>query len=304
MRHRYLLPALVLITAISLFSGTKTVGFQSPQTQSVDSAQADIQSLLRDLYASIEDGTASYQSITIVNQIARLGPQASPAVDVLIGLLARPFADCEEQLRVCPNNAPNCVKESKTCPAGAEMRNYDYLTVYAFAALKQIGVAALPRLSVALDVETPNEESSSRRRLVAGVMGAIGPAAIPFLTDKLRDSDYSKKRLALEALHTILAKDPSSGNELTSFVPYITPFLNGDFETTDQTIYILGAIGPGAAEAVPRLTELLNYKRVLPDRACPVGERIGYIFQPQTIDALVKIGTPDAIRAVEQIEKR
>jgi hypothetical protein len=297
MAYRYLLRALVLITAISLFSGTKTVGFQSPQTRSVDS-------LLRDLYASIEDGTVSYRSITIVNQLARLGPQASPAVDVLIDLLAKPFADCEEQLRVCPNNAPNCLKESKTCPADAEMRNYDYLTVYAFAALKQIGVAALPKLSVALDVEARNEESSSRRRFVAGVIGEIGPAAIPFLTDKLRDSDYSKKRLALEALHTVLARDSSSGNELTGFVPYITPFLNGDFETTDQAIYILGAIGPGAAEAVPRLIDLLNYKRVLHDRACPVGERIGYIFQPQTIDALMKIGTPEAIRAVEQIEKR
>jgi hypothetical protein len=297
MAYRYLLRALVLITAISLFSGTKTVGFQSPQTRSVDS-------LLHDLYASIEDGTVSYQSITIVNQLARLGPQASPAVDVLIDLLAKPFADCEEQLRVCPNNAPNCLKESKTCPADAEMRNYDYLTVYAFAALKQIGVAALPKLSVALDVEARNEESSSRRRFVAGVIGEIGPAAIPFLTDKLRDSDYSKKRLALEALHTVLARDSSSGNELTGFVPYITPFLNGDFETTDQAIYILGAIGPGAAEAVPRLIDLLNYKRVLHDRACPVGERIGYIFQPQTIDALMKIGTPEAIRAVEQIEKR
>jgi hypothetical protein len=297
MAYRYLLRALVLITAISLFSGTKTVGFQSPQTRSVDS-------LLHDLYASIEDGTVSYRSITIVNQLARLGPQASPAVDVLIDLLAKPFADCEEQLRVCPNNAPNCLKESKTCPADAEMRNYDYLTVYAFAALKQIGVAALPKLSVALDVEARNEESSSRRRFVAGVIGEIGPAAIPFLTDKLRDSDYSKKRLALEALHTVLARDSSSGNELTGFVPYITPFLNGDFETTDQAIYILGAIGPGAAEAVPRLIDLLNYKRVLHDRACPVGERIGYIFQPQTIDALMKIGTPEAIRAVEQIEKR
>ena len=97
----------------------------------------------------------------------------------------------------------------------------------------------------------------------------------------------------------MLSKDPSSGNQLTSLVPFITPFLGGDFETTDQAIFVLGSIGPGAAEAVPRLTQLLSYKRVLAPHSCPVGERIGYIFQSATRDALVKIGTPEAMKAVE-----
>jgi hypothetical protein len=271
---------------------------------SVTDAQADIETLIRDLFASIEDGSASYDAIRIVSQIGRLGTQASPAVDILIDLLGKPFADCDEGLRVCPNNTRNCVKESRICPAGAEMRNYDYLTPYAFAALRQIGVAALPKLSVALDDGTLNEESLKRRLLAAGVMGSIGPAALPFLSDILRASDHSKKRLALGALYTVLSKDPSSGNQLTPLVPYITPFLNGDFETTDQAIYVLGAIGPGAAEAVPRLTQLLSYKRVLGELACPVGERTGYIFQSGAIDALVKIGTPEAMRAVEQYRVR
>ena len=315
MSYLYRLGALVFIAAISsLFSGTKAVGFQGTHMQSVSSAptklgpvidaQADIETLIRDLFASIEDGSSSYDSIRIVSQIGRLGTQASPAVDILIDLLGKPFADCDEGLRLCPNNTRNCVKESRTCPAGAEMRKYDYLTPYAFAALQQIGVAALPKLSVALDDGTLNEESLIRPRLAAGVMGSIGPAAIPFLSDILRVSDYSKKRLALGSLYTVLSKDPSSGNQLTSLVPYITPFLNGDFETTDQAIYVLGAIGPGAAEAVPRLTQLLSYQRVLTDLACPVGERTGYIFQTGTIDALVKIGTPEAMRAVEQYKVR
>jgi hypothetical protein len=315
MSYLYRLGALVLIAAISsLFFGTKAVRSQGTHMHSVSSAptklgpvidaQADIETLIRELFASIEDGTASYDSIRIVSEIGRLGTQASPAVDILIDLLGKPFAGCDEELRVCPNNTRNCVKESRTCPAGAEMRKYDYLTPYAFAALQQIGVAALPKLSAALDDGTLNEESLIRRRLAAGVMGSIGAAAIPFLSDILRVSDYSKKRLTLGALYTVLSKDPSSGNQLTSLVPYITPFLNGDFETTDQAIYVLGAIGPGAAEAVPRLTQLLSYQRVLPDLACPVGERTGYIFQSGTIDALVKIGTPEAMRAVEQYKVR
>ncbi|HLA09570.1 MAG TPA: hypothetical protein VJ023_03070 [Pyrinomonadaceae bacterium] len=315
MSYLYRLRALVFIAAISsLFYGTKADGSQGTHMQSVSSAptklgpvidaQGDIETLIQDLFASIEDGSSSYDSIRIVSQIGRLGTQASPAVDILIDLLGKPFADCDEGLRVCSNNTPNCVKESRICPPGAEMRNYDYLTPYAFAALQQIGVAALPKLSVALDDGTLNEESLIRRRLAAGVMGSIGPAAIPFLSDILRVADYSKKRLALGALYTVLSKDPSSGYQLTSLVPYITPFLNGDFETTDQAIYVLGAIGPGAAEAVPRLTQLLSYQRVLPDRACPVGERTGYIFQSGAIDALLKIGTPEAMRAVEQYKVR
>ena len=319
MSYLFRLGALVFIAAISSpFSESEAFCSQGTHIQSVSSAQtkpgpvsdaqADIGTLIRDLFASTADGTASYESIRIVSQIGRLGPEASPAVDTLIDLLGKPFGDCDEQLRVCPDNTPNCLKESRTCPAGVEMRKYDYLTPYAFAALQQIGVAALPKLSVALDDAALDEESLSRRRHVARVMGSIGPPAIPFLSDILRSSDHSvlrssdqsKTRLALGALFTILSKDPSTRNELTSLVPYITPFLGGDFEATDQAIYVLGAIGPGAAEAVPRLTQLLNYQRVLPDQACPVGERIGYIFQSGAKDALVKIGTPEAMRALEQ----
>ncbi len=297
MSYRYLLRALVFIAAISPFAYSAAA-----KPRPVSDEQADIQTLIRDLFASIQDGTASYESIRIVSQIGRLGPQASPAVDILIELLGKPFDDCDEALRVCPTNTPNCLKESKTCPAGAEMRKYDYLTPYAFAALQQIGAAALPKLSVALDDRSLSEENLVKRRLAAGVMALIGPSAIPFLSPILLDSDYSKKRLALEALHTILARDPSDGNQLTSLVPYITPFLDGDFETTDQAIDVLGAIGPGAAEAVPRLTQLLSYKRVLADGACPVGERTGYIFQSKAEDALMKIGTADALKAVEKFK--
>ena len=297
MSYRHLLPALILIAAISPFVNAAPAKLRTVS----DDDQPDIQTLLRDLHASIEDGKASYESIRIVSQISRLGPQATPAVDILIELLGKPFDDCDEQLRVCPNNAAHCLYESKICP-GAEIRKYDYLTPYASAALKQIGVAALPKLSVAVVEEGLSEESFNRRSVAAEIMASIGPPAIPFLSDTLRHSDYSKKRLALEALHTILANDPSSGNQLTSFVPYITPFLDGNFETIDQAIDVLGAIGPGAAEAVPRLTELLSYNRVLGHMACPVGERTGYIFQSKAVDALTKIGTPEALKAVEQIK--
>jgi hypothetical protein len=78
----------------------------------------------------------------------------------------------------------------------------------------------------------------------------------------------------------------------------------GHFETTDQAIYVLGAIGVGAAEAVPSLCNFCSYQRVLGDLACPVGERSGYIFQSGAIDALVKIGTPEAMKAVEQYKMR
>lgn len=315
MSHLHRLGTLVFIATISsLFFGTKAVASQGTHMQSLSSAptkpgpvvdtQDDIETLIQDLFASIEDGSSSYDSIRIVSQIGRLGTEASRAVDVLIDLLGKQFTDCDEELRVCPDNTRNCVKESRTCPAGAELRKYDYLTPYAFAALQQIGVAALPKLSVALDDGTLDEQSLIRRRLAAGVMGSIGPAAIPFLSDILRSSDYSKRRLALGALYDVLSKDPSSGNQLTSSVLYITPFLNGDFETTDLAIYVLGAIGPGAAEAVPRLTQLLSYNRVLSDGACPVGERTGYIFRSATTDALVKIGTPEAMRAVGQFKGR
>jgi hypothetical protein len=303
--------ALAFIAVLScLSSWTTVVSCQETHPQTVSSAPAtvgqdddgpkEIGKLIQDLFASIEDGKASYDSIRIVGQIGRLGPDGSPAVDVLIDLLAKPFLDCDEALRVCPNNTPNCLRESKTCPADAEMRKYDYLTLYAAMALKQIGVAALPKLSVALDDGSFDEERFNRRRMVAGIMGEIGPAAVPFLSDSLRTSDHTKKRLALGALHTILLKEPSSGEQLTSLVPYITSLFNGDFETIDQVIYVLGVIGPGAAEAVPALAKLLSYERVLGDRACPVGERVGYIFQSAAKDALIKIGTPEALRAVAQ----
>jgi hypothetical protein len=45
--------------------------------------------------------------------------------------------------------------------------------------------------------------------------------------------------------------------------------------------------------------QTVTYQRVLSDRACPVRERIGYIFQAGAIDALVKIGTAEALKAVE-----
>lgn len=310
MRCLYLLRPLVFIAAITpLFSGPNALGFQTTQTQSVNSTanvddQPNIEVLLQNLYASIQDGKSSYEAMRIVSQIGQLGPDASPAVDILIELLGKPLAECDEALRVCPNNERSCAKESKICPTGAEMHKYDYLTLSASYALRRIGVAALPRLSVALGDTDLSEESLSRRRLVAEVMGSIGPAAVPFLSDVLRVSDYSNKRLALEALHAILSRDPSSGDQLTSFVPYITPFLDGDFETTDRAIDVLGAIGPGAAQGVPRLTQLLGYKRVLAGHACPVGERTGYIFQAKTKDALMKIGTPEAVKAVEQLESR
>ncbi len=311
MNRLFRLGGLVFITAIStLLSGTKVAGFQGTQLQTVNSApakpvtvvasQPDIETLLRDLFASTENGSSSYDAIRIVSQIGRLGTDGSPAVDILIDLLGKQFTDCDEALRLCADNTRNCGQESRTCPSGVEMKKYDYLTPYAFSALQQIGVAVLPKLSVALNDGTLNEENLTRRRLAAGVMGSIGPAALPFLSDNLRASDHFTRRLALGALFAVLSKDPSSGNQLTSLVPFITTFLEGDFETTDQAIYVLGSIGPGAAEAVPRLTQLLSYKRVLAPQACPVGERIGYIFQSATIDALVKIGTPEALKAVEQ----
>ena len=213
--------ALAFIAVLScLSSWTTVVSCQETHSQTVSSAPAtvgqdddgpkDIEKLIQDLFASIEDGKASLDSIRIVGQIGRLGPDGSPAVDVLIDLLAKPFLDCDEALRVCPNNTPNCMRESKVCPADAEMRKYDYLTSYASMALKHIGVAALPKLSVALDDGSLNEESFNRRRMVALIMGEIGPAAVPFLSDSLRISDHTKKRLALGALHTILLKEPSS----------------------------------------------------------------------------------------------
>jgi hypothetical protein len=312
MKYLNRLRSLLLIAASVLF--LQVQGVVSQETQNVSSAptkvvalidtQPNLETLIKDLVASTADGSSSYEAIRIVSQIGRLGPEATPAVDLLISLLGKQFYDCDEELRLCPDHTTNCLRESRTCPAGAKMQSYDYLTPYAFAALQQIGVSALPRLSVALDDEALNEEGLTRRRLAAGVMGSIGPAAIPYLSDTLRGSDHSKKRLALAALHTVLSKDASSGNQLTSMVPNITSFLNGDFETTDQAIYILGAIGPGAAEAVPSLVRLLNYKRVLSDFACPVGERTGYIFQSGSIDALIKIGTPEALKAVEQSKER
>lgn len=314
MSRLFHLEVLVCIAAMSfLFSGTKTNAFQETQVQTVSSApakpgpvvtdQADIEPLIRDLFAATEDGSCNYDAIRIVGQISRLGTDGSPAVDILIDLLGKPFTDCDEAIKVCPDNARNCLKESRICPVGAETQKYDYLTLHASAALQQIGIAALPKLSLALHDGTLTEESLIRSRLAAEVMTSIGPTAIPFLSDTLRTSDYSRKCLALRALFLILFKDPSSGSQLTSIVPYITPFLNENFETTDHAIYILGTIGPGAAEAVPRLTHLLSYERVLPAQACPVGERVGYIFQSATKDALIKIGTPEAMRAVEQYKR-
>jgi len=272
-------------------------------------AQPDVQTLIQDLRESIKESRA-YDSIRIVAQLNKLGAQASPAAPILIELLGKQLPDCQEELRLCPDKTLNCPRERRVCAEGAEMKNYDYLTPYAFAALKQIGAPALPNLSVVLKDETFlkdqtfNEESYQRRRLAAGVMGSIGPAAIPFLADILRASDHSQKRvLALGALNSVLSVDPTSGNQLADLVPYITSFFGGDFDTTDQAINVLGAIGPAAAAAVPRLVSLLSYERVLGFGACPVGERTGYIFRSGAMRALVKIGTPEAMKAVEQFSE-
>lgn len=291
MKYRFQFIAVVLVGFISLSSSsTRPSELNQPGTpegvsvadvrpivvntgKAVDE-QLDVGTLIRNLRESLEE-SRPYDSIRIVSQLGKLGPKASPAVDLLIDLLGKQLPDCSEELRICPDRTRNCLIEKRICPEGAELHNYDYLTPYAFGALKQIGASALPRLSAALDDETPTSENMERRKLVAGVLGAIGRGAIPFISGSMCASNYSRRVLALAVLNTVVSKDPASGNQLANLTPCITPFLGGNFETTDQAIDILGAIGPDAAAAAPQLIELLKYERVLGFGACPVGERIG-----------------------------
>ena len=129
---------------------------------------------------------------------------------------------------------------------------------YALDTLAQIGDAAAPAVPAMLALLEPpaedDEHAWEKNELRASVVRALGsiPAAAgssaPALVALLGSDDYSLRYLAGESL-------TSMGAPAVSHL--VSSMSNSDPERRAQVLEILGAMGAGAAEAVPSIVPLL-----------------------------------------------
>jgi HEAT repeat protein len=94
------------------------------------------------------------------------------------------------------------------------------------------------------------------RDFAVSALGGIGPdakAAVPALTELLKDSDYNETTDLLFALGCI-------GPEAKTAVPKIIALLDDHGDVRFAALSALGGIGPNAKLAIPALTRLLEDK--------------------------------------------
>ena len=85
-----------------------------------------------------------------------------------------------------------------------------------------------------------------------GILGKIGPAAIPALVELLKGKEDERVRVVTT---TVLGK---IGPEAMTAVPVLTQLLTDNDRLRMAAAWTLGEIGPEARIAIPALTELLQ----------------------------------------------
>ncbi|MHB1033611.1 MAG: HEAT repeat domain-containing protein [Pirellulales bacterium] len=174
--------------------------------------------------------------IDAANALGRMGPEAKPAIPALTELLR----DKDPNVRIAAVSALGRIA-SAAVPALTELR-------------KNVGPSAggAPGMDLnpsGLRVVGPLIRI---RPAAARALGQIGPAAIPALTELLRDKDWEVRCFAAEALGKI-------GSEAKMAIPALTALLKDKNPNVRvAAAEALGGIGPEAKTAIPALIRLLK----------------------------------------------
>ena len=114
---------------------------------------------------------------------------------------------------------------------------------------------------VSLVVQLLKDKSSpSARARAAEVLGRIGPAAkaaIPVLTQAVKDEDVKVRRAAIDALAEMKADAKMAVPNLAQVLKH-HPMAPDDYDVHRSTIAALRAIGPDAKPAIPALVEVMG----------------------------------------------
>ena len=155
---------------------------------------------------------------------------------------------------------------------------------YAKKALIKIGKSAT---SVLITIMLNDEDLAIRASsaiMLAQIDSSKTDMAIPVLIQALKDGNSVIVNLAAEALGNI-------GESAKVAVPALVEDLDhADNWDCLQAIIALGKIGESAKDAVPKLIMILNSHKNID-------------FRKRTAEALRKMGTPEAIKAVDEWEK-
>jgi len=153
---------------------------------------------------------------------------------------------------------------------------------YAAQAVARYGDAAVPSLIELLKQDRPQRRIAAS--LTICLMGPQAKDVLPALVDALRSSDLDTRRPALMSAMLCL------GTEAKPAMPLMIEFLDDqDFHTQYWACRVLGAIGPDARVAVPKLLPLVQtgVGSVRRNAAAALG-KIGPDIGPQSRDVLIQ----------------
>jgi HEAT repeat protein len=173
-------------------------------------------------------------------------------------------------------------------------------------ALSKVGPPIVPVMRTMMNGSDP-----AKKRIAMRVLAGVGPKAEPVVPDLIQlmgDKDYAQ--LAARVLAGI-------GPASKPAVPALITALR-DEKQRMEAIMALETIGPGAQDAVPYLIDILQgkpefthappppgYKYVYGERMGELGRMMSNAMDEwQAKEALTKIGTPEALRAVKEYDAK
>jgi HEAT repeat protein len=215
---------------------------------------------------------AEPQLQTLLEQLAGEDPDVRAAAAMALGRLA---ADPETVL-------PGLIERfDDRAPAQVDGRASE---VWCFAALAagEYGQAVVPSVIDLLQQDDPQRRTAAS--LVIMILGPEAKDVLPALTEALQTADLETRRPAL--MSALLGL----GVEAKPAMPLMLEFLDDeDFHTQYWACRVLGAIGPEAEVAVPKLVTLVqrSVASVRRNAAAALG-RIGPGIGPQALEALIQ----------------
>ncbi|MGD0293299.1 MAG: HEAT repeat domain-containing protein [Terracidiphilus sp.] len=174
----------------------------------------------------------------------------------------------------------------------------------AIGALSKLGAAIVPTMRTML-----SDANLEYRKDALAVLGAMGAPAAPAVPDIVQT--MAEKDLRIPAIFALEGIGPGAA-------PAVPALINAllDEDVRYMSLQALAAIGPGAKDAVPYLIDILQGKPRFTSQPPPpgyqykygqdFGERMRSAFnimnQLGAKDALIKIGTPEALAAVKEYD--
>jgi HEAT repeat protein len=212
------------------------------------------------------------QAYPVLEVLEEIGPEAWPAVPAILDLAASERGDCHR----CEDHAVNALASVGPIVVPAVLSDIedgdlarDHVFSWLPGVVGQLGAPALPALFVALR-DTPNRQQVAALTLIG--FGQEAAPAASRLVDLLT-ADVSRRSVATQALESI---GPAAGSIVPKLI-FLLEHEEKDLRRSAATV--LGAIGPAAMGAIPALDRVRAND---PELAETVSYALKRIREPRT----------------------